>query len=107
VTVLKWQNEFKCDGMESLADFKAIVEDINSVDPGPHAFRYPVSTEAKDSADSNSTFNVREFARTIDALLDLLDSTADALAATWDAHTEAAALDAALYGGKDIEPTIQ
>jgi hypothetical protein len=43
----------------------------------------------------------------MDALLQLLDSTADALAATWDTQAEAAALDAALYAGKDIEPTIQ
>jgi len=37
----------------------------------------------------------------------LLDRTADALAATWDERSEAAALDAVLFGGKDIEPTIQ
>jgi hypothetical protein len=36
VTALKWENEFKCEGMDTLADFKATIEDINSVDPGPH-----------------------------------------------------------------------
>jgi hypothetical protein len=39
VTALKWENEFKCEGIENLADFKAIIEDVNSVDPGPYAFR--------------------------------------------------------------------
>jgi hypothetical protein len=107
VTALKWEDEFKCEGIETLADFKAVVEDINSIDPGPQAFRYPTNTEARDSADSNSTFSVRDFAQRMDALLVLLDRTADALAATWDERSEAAALDAALYGGKDIEPTIQ
>jgi hypothetical protein len=107
VTALKWEDEFKCEGIETLADFKAVVEDINSIDPGPQAFRYPTNTEARDSADSNSTFSVRDFAQRMDALLVLLDRTADALAATWDERSEAAALDAVLFGGKDIEPTIQ
>jgi hypothetical protein len=66
----------------SLADFNAVVENINSVDPGAHAFRYPAHAEALNSADRNSTFNVREFARRMDTLLALLDSTTDALAAT-------------------------
>jgi hypothetical protein len=107
VTALNWEKEFRCAGIETLAEFKAFVEDVNSVDPGPYSFRYPASAEAQDSVENNSTFNVREFARRMDALLELLDSTADALAATWDTQSEAAALDAALYAGKDIEPTIQ
>jgi hypothetical protein len=107
VTTLNWQKEFTCVGIETLADFKTFVEDVNSVDPGPYLFRYPASTEALDSVENTSTFSVREFGRRMDALLELLDSTANALAATWDTHAEAAALDAALYAGKDIEPTIQ
>jgi len=107
VTTLNWQKEFRCEGIETLAEFKAFVEDVNSVDPGPCSFRYPASAEAQDSVENDSTFNVREFARRMDALLQLLDSTADALAATWDMQSEAVALDAALYAGKDIEPTIQ
>lgn len=55
----------------------------------------PANTKARDSADKNSTFSVLDFARRINALLELLDSTADALAATWDTHSEAVALDAA------------
>jgi len=107
VTTLNWEKEFRCEGIETLADFKAFVEDINSVDPGPCSFRYPASIDSPDSVENNSKFDIREFARRMDALLELLDSTADALAATWDTHAEVAALDAALYAGKDIEPTIQ
>jgi hypothetical protein len=107
VTAVNWEKEFRCEGIETLADFKTFVENINSVDPGPYSFRYPASVEAPDSVRGNSTFDAREFGRRIDALLDLLDSTADALAATWDTQSEAAALYAALYVGKDIEPTIQ
>ena len=107
VTTLNWEKEFRCEGIETLADFKAFVEDINSVDPGPCSFRYPASIDSPDSVENNSKFDIREFARRMDALLELLDSTADALAATWDTQSEAVALDAALYAGKDIEPTIQ
>jgi hypothetical protein len=42
----------------------------------------------------------------MDAVLELLDSTADALAATWDMQTEAAAPEADLHAGNDFEPTI-
>src|SRR5437870_2814342 len=34
VTALKWENEFKCEGVETLADFKQTIEEVNSVDPG-------------------------------------------------------------------------
>ena len=107
VTTLNWQREFRCEGIETLADFKTFVEDVNSINPGPYSFRYPASIDSRDSVENNSTFSVREFGRKMDALLELLDSTADALAATWDTQAEAAALNAALYTGKDIEPTIQ
>ena len=84
VTVLKWEPEFRCQGVESLDDFKAVVEEVNVVDPGQSVFRLPVEAEAKD------TFDVRVFATRMDALLVLLDATADALAATWDTRNESA-----------------
>src|SRR5262249_49498445 len=34
VTALKWEQDFRCEGIENLADFKAVVEALNSVDPG-------------------------------------------------------------------------
>ena len=49
---------------------------------------------------------IREFARRMDALLELLDSTADALAATWDTREEAARIEATWNGG-GFEPPIQ
>jgi hypothetical protein len=84
VTALKWEPEFKCQGVENLADFKAVVESVNSVDPGSYSFHLPVATEGQGS------FNVRGFAARMDALLALLDSTADGLAAEWDSRNEGA-----------------
>lgn len=42
----------------------------------------------------------------MDALLELLDSTADALAAEWDMRSEAAAIEADWNGG-GFEPPVQ
>jgi hypothetical protein len=81
-------------GGDNLTEFKAVVENVNSVDPG-YAFRYPAQ------------INVREFAVRMDALLELLDSTADALAATWDLQMGESALDTERNGGNGFNPTIQ
>jgi hypothetical protein len=94
VIALKWETEFRCEGVENLADFKAILQEINSLDPG-YAFRCPGRTEGPGSVPGQLAFSVREFARRMDAMLELLDSTADALAATWDLQAGAAALEAA------------
>jgi hypothetical protein len=105
VIALKWEREFRCEGVENLADFKAIVEEINSVDRG-YALRRPGKTEGPGSVPGQLAFSVHEFARRMDAILELLDSTADALAATWDMRTEAAAPEPDFQAGDDFEPTI-
>jgi hypothetical protein len=43
----------------------------------------------------------------LDGLLDLLDATADALAATWDENPKEAAAGAAFKGLDDFKTTIQ
>lgn len=93
VKTLKWEAEFKCEGIENLDDFKAVVESVNSVDPGSYVFRPP-------------NVAVSEFARKMEDLLDLLDSTGDALAAEWDLRSGGAAVDDEGQGG-DFGPTIQ
>src|SRR5262249_12297887 len=80
VTALKWEAEFQREGIVTIADFKAVVEEINSVDPGAYSFRCPVDPQSESS--------VREFARKVDTLIGLLASTADALAAEWDLRSE-------------------
>jgi hypothetical protein len=106
ITAVKWENEFKCEGIENLADFKAVTEELSAVDPGSYVFRLPVSAEAKDSVPGRVKPTIGDFTRRMDALLELLDSTADALAAEWDMRPEAAGIEAKWNGG-GFEPIIQ
>ncbi len=78
VTAAKRHDKFQCEGIGDLAAFKAAVEELNCVDPGTYGFRCPV--------DPRSPSGVREFGSRMDALLDLLDSTADALASASTPH---------------------
>jgi hypothetical protein len=55
------------------------------------------------AAQTFQKINAVHFAKKLDALLDLLDVTADALAATWD---QRAAVDDD-FGGSDFGPTIR
>ena len=88
VIALKWEKEFRCDGIENLADFKAVIDELNAVDPGSYVFRLPVMAEAEDFVPGQVKLTIHDFVRRADALLELLDSTADALAAEWDTREE-------------------
>ena len=67
VTAVQWEEEFRCDGIVNLADFRALVNSMSAEDPGSHTFRLPF--------DHALPSGVREFVRKMNALLDLLDST--------------------------------
>jgi hypothetical protein len=106
VKTVRWENEFKCEGVVSLADFSALVNEVETLDPVSCAVRS--STRGRDGSvpDQLEPSNVVQFAKKLDALLDLLDATADALAATWDQRTEVSG-EEKFHAGDDIEPTIQ
>jgi hypothetical protein len=57
-------------GVDSLADFKLVIEEVNAIDPDFHALRCP----------ANRIEHVHEFLACLDAVLALPDGTADALA---------------------------
>jgi hypothetical protein len=98
VTVLHWEQEFRCEGIETLADFRAVVEELNSIDPGTYNFQCPV--------DPRSQSSVRDFVKKMDTLIDLLESTAKALAAQRDLRPQARRNDKDWNGG-GFNPTIQ
>jgi hypothetical protein len=80
VTVLHWEEQLKTDGMDSLAEFKSLIEEANAIDPTFQAFRCPTNPENASEAKSS----VLALVRRLDNLVELLERTADALAAEWD-----------------------
>jgi hypothetical protein len=98
VIALKWENEFKCEGVKNLVDFRKTVATVNSVDPGSYNFRLPFDPHKRSS--------IREFAAKMDALLDLLSTTADGLAAEWDLRSGGEPTKPDSEGG-GFGPTIQ
>jgi len=86
IRAVGWESEFTFEGVASLADFSALVNDLESMGP--------VSLAARSGSGEGSVAQhfhpakIFQVAKRLDALLDLLDVTADALAATWDQRTE-------------------
>jgi hypothetical protein len=98
-----WEKTFTCQGITSLADFRVLVNEVESLEPVAQAIR---SSKGRNSvSDSFLRFDVVQFARRLDCLLDLLDVTADALAATWDQRTQVSG-EEAFHGADTIKPTI-
>ena len=106
IRVVKWESDFKCDGVANLADFSALVNEVESFDPVTRAIRSSSAGGKGSVSQYYRTFNVVQFAKRMDALFDLLDVTADALAATWD--QQAKEMTAEIWeGDPDVGPTIQ
>jgi len=91
ITALGWEDEFRCESVSNLADFKAIIEQVNAIDSDFHGFRLPADVPE----------HTVGFVRRLDVILDLLDGTADALAAEWDLRSESDG-----SAGIGFEPTI-
>jgi hypothetical protein len=89
IKAVRWETEFKCEGVSSLADFSALVSELEALDPV--AVAVGPANRRPDSWVPNQLLppNVVQFAKKLDALIDLLDATADALAATLDQRGEA------------------
>ena len=81
IKAVRWEDEFKCEGIATLADFSAVVNELEALDP------VSIAVHSRSRARDGSVPlqlqppNVVRFAKRLDFLLDLLDATADALAA--------------------------
>ena len=106
IKACKWEAEFKRDGIFSLADFSALVNELEELDPVAVAMR--LGNRRRDGLVPSQLQmpNVVRFAKRLDALLDLLAATADGLAAAWDLQQEGIG-EADFGGGDDFTPTIQ
>lgn len=101
IKAVGWVNQFTCEGIVDLADFNALVGDIDSLDPVTRSVQSATTSESV--SEFYRSFNIVRFASRMDALLDLLDSMADALAAAWDQQSKWNGVEI-FQGGK---PTIQ
>jgi hypothetical protein len=106
IKAVKWEAEFKCESVSGLADFSALVNELEELDP--MAVLVQSKNRRPDGWVPNQLEppNVIRFTRKLDALLDLLDVTADALAATWDMQRDGVSADEPL-AGDDFGTTIQ
>ena len=84
IKAVQWEGEFKCEGTASLAEFSAVIAELETMDPvscavhsrqrgGPGELPPPLRRE-----------KILRLVPMLDALLDLLAATADGLAATSD-----------------------
>jgi hypothetical protein len=105
IRTVGWESDFICEGVLSLADFSALVSEVESLDPVTRAIRSAGGKDPKSVPQYYRTFNVVQFAKKLDGLLDLLDVTADALAAAWDQRTEISG-EEKFHAGRTIKPTI-
>jgi len=106
IKAVRWEGEFKCENIASLADFSAIVNELESLDPVSIAV-HAVSRARDGSVPQQlQPATVVKFAEKLDRLLDLLNSTVDALAAEWDLRS-GLAVDGPDDDGGGFGPTIQ
>jgi hypothetical protein len=100
IKVLKWENEFKCDGVPGLTEFSTLISEREELDPVAVAVR--PGNRRSDGWVPNQLLppNVVQFGKKLDGLIALLEATADALSGTADQNAE-------LLAPRTFPPTIQ
>ena len=88
IRAVKWESDFKCEGVARLADFSALVAELEALDPVAVAVQSRNRRPDGWVPNQLEPPNVVRFAGKLDGLLDLLNATADALAATLDQRGE-------------------
>jgi hypothetical protein len=105
IKAVKWENEFKCEGIATLAEFSAVIAELERCEPVSL-----VTSSPQDRALAPRLLQpsrVIELTKKLDSVIDLLDMTADGLAAEWDRFKALMAAKEALWRKDGSEPTIQ
>jgi len=89
IKTIRWEREFKCEGVANLDDFSALVAEIDALNPVAIAAHASSRSPEGSVPHQLQPPNVVLLAKKLDALVDLLASTADGLAAEWDRRAEA------------------
>jgi hypothetical protein len=99
IKAVRWEGEFECEGFANLAEFSALVSELEALDPVLIAV-HSIGRERGGSVPPQlEPPTVVRLTKKLDALLGVLDATADSLAAEWDQRET-------IEGG-DFAPTIQ
>ena len=101
---VKWEGEFQCEGVASLADFNSLVTELEELDPVAVAVLSKNRRPDGWVPDQLTPPNVVQFAKRLDALLNLLDATAHGLAATVDMEGDGISAEELL--ARDVEETV-
>lgn len=83
IRTVQWEDEFQCEGVASLAEFSALIDELESLDPVALAAQPWKRSRDGTPPQALQPANVVRIAKKLDALLELSDVTADALAAAW------------------------
>ena len=71
-----WEWDLGAPDFKSLEDFRKAVSELNALDKGSNAFRYPTNTKGDASLPSNFRFNLFAFCEVLDSLLLALQGAA-------------------------------
>jgi hypothetical protein len=102
IRAVKWESAFTCEGVSSLSEFRPLIDELEALDPVWLATRPYLTNEVGSPPKQFETGRVLPFAKKLDALIVLLETTADALAAEWDMRSEISG-----SGNSGFKPTIQ
>jgi len=89
IKTVQWESKFKCEGVGDLAAFSALIGELEAMDPVVSAVM-PIDRKRDGSVPPLlQPPNVVRLSKRLDALLDLLEATTDALTALLDQRREA------------------
>jgi len=84
-----WGSEFSCEGLSTVAEFNSLVNQLEALEPVSCAVHADKRGRSGAIPAQLHRSEVAELFPKLDALVDLLAATADALAAMWDQRGEA------------------
>ena len=78
IRTLGWEHDFTCEGVSNLAEFSFLINEFESLDPVLYAVHFEGGCDHGSMVQTSQKINAARFAEKFDALLELLDVTADA-----------------------------